>query len=244
MPTRVAEQHAARSPRDAAILDAVDLSVGYGSLTVARHVDLAVAPGQVLLLMGPNGAGKTTTLLTLAGALPPIAGAMTWRGQAMRGPIHRRVRNGLGFVPDERGVISALTVRANIRLGRGEVTRVLELFPELADHLDRRAGILSGGQQKMLALALALCRDPSVLLADELSLGLAPRIVGRLLGVVRAAADAGAGVVLVEQHARKALEIADTVAVLSHGRIELSGTRDAVAGDLERLLAQGYLAAP
>jgi ABC-type branched-subunit amino acid transport system ATPase component len=224
------------------VLESSGLSVGYGSLVVARNLKLAVDRGQVLLLMGPNGAGKSTTLRSLAGVLPTIAGTVSWRGEPMTGPLHRRISRGLGYVPDERGVISALTVSANLRLSHGSVTKALELFPELADHLGRKAGLLSGGQQKMLSLAIALCRDPVLLLADELSLGLAPQIVTRLLGAVRAAADRGAAVILVEQHAREALGIADTVAVLSHGRIDLSGPVGQVRAAAEELLAQGYLA--
>lgn len=186
-----------------------DLAVGYGAMVVARHLHLGVAAGEVLLLMGANGAGKTTMLMTIAGSLPSLGGAISWDGRPLTGPVHRRVAAGIGVVPDERGSILRLSAADNIRLSGGSLDRALELFPELRPHLHRRAGLLSGGQQKMLSLALALSRSPSVLLADELSLGLAPQVVTRLLDVVRAAADAGAAVIIVEQHARRALGIAD-----------------------------------
>jgi branched-chain amino acid transport system ATP-binding protein len=146
-------------------------------------------------------------------------------------------------VPDERGAITRLTVDENLRLGPGDPARALELFPELREHRKRRAGLLSGGQQKMLALALALSGEPKVLLADELSLGLAPRLVDRLLDAVRAAASSnGVGVVLVEQHAHQALDIADDVVLLAHGRIGMSGPVAEVRSELDRVLASGYLA--
>jgi sulfate-transporting ATPase len=224
------------------ILGARGLTVGYGTLAVARELELSVAPGRVLLILGPNGAGKTTTLLTLAGALRPLAGEVFLEGERVASPLHRRVAQGLAFVPDERGAITRLTVDENLRLCPGDPDRALALFPELREHRRRRAGLLSGGQQKMLALALALSGEPKVLLADELSLGLAPRLVSRLLDAVREAAGIGIGVVLVEQHAHQALEIADDVVLLAHGRVEMSGPVSEIRADLERVLAGGYMA--
>jgi branched-chain amino acid transport system ATP-binding protein len=225
-----------------AILEAKGLTVGYGTLAVARELDLRVEPGRVTLILGPNGAGKTTTLMTLAGALRPLSGEVRLAGERVTAPLHKRVRQGLAFVPDERGAITRLTVDENLRLGPGDPTRAFELFPELSEHRKRRAGLLSGGQQKMLALALALSGRPRVLLCDELSLGLAPRLVDRLLDVARAAAGEGVAVVLVEQHAHQALDIADDVVLLAHGRIEMSGPVSALRADLDRVLASGYLA--
>jgi branched-chain amino acid transport system ATP-binding protein len=225
-----------------AILEANGLTVGYGTLAVARELELRVEPGRVTLILGPNGAGKTTTLMTLAGALRPLAGEVRLAGECVTTPLHKRVQQGLAFVPDERGAITRLTVDENLRLGPGDPARAFELFPELRDHRRRRAGLLSGGQQKMLALALALSGKPKVLLCDELSLGLAPRLVDRLLDVARAAAADGVAVVLVEQHAHQALDIADDVVLLAHGRIEMSGPVSAVRAELDRVLASGYLA--
>ncbi|WP_241834844.1 ABC transporter ATP-binding protein [Pseudofrankia asymbiotica] len=218
------------------VLAAHGLSAGYGGAPVVRRLDIQVRAGEVVVLLGPNGAGKTTTLLALAGALAPQAGEVHWAGSATAAPLHRRARSGLSLVPEDRSVIMSLTVRENLRVGRCDPALALATFPELAEHLDRRAGLLSGGQQQMVTLARALARRPTALLADELSLGLAPQIVTRLLTAVRAAADEGLAVLLVEQHVRSALTIADHVHVLRHGRLAWSGTaaeaeanRDAVA---------------
>jgi len=226
-----------------AILEARGLTVGYGTLAVARDIDFTVEPGRVMLILGPNGAGKTTTLLTLAGALRPLEGDVVLAGNSIAAPLHKRVKEGLAFVPDERGVITRLTVDENLRLCPGDPARAFELFPELHDHRKRRSGLLSGGQQKMLALALALSRRPKVLLADELSLGLAPRLVDRLLDTVSSAArESGVGVVLVEQHAHQALDIADDVMLLAHGHVEMSGPVSEIRAELDKVLASGYLA--
>jgi len=225
-----------------ACLEARGLTVGYGSLTVARDLHLRVEPGKVVLILGPNGVGKTTTLLTLAGALPALAGETSFLGAPTRARLHRRARQGLAFVPDERGAITRLTVDENLRLGLGDRDRAYELFPELRTLRGRRAGLLSGGEQKMLALALALSGDPAVLLADELSMGLAPQIVTRLLDVIRRRADGGLAVLLVEQHALQALAIADHVVVMAQGGIQMSGPVAEIRDDLERILEAGYMA--
>jgi branched-chain amino acid transport system ATP-binding protein len=206
------------------VLAADRLTVGYGTIPVVREVDLDVHAGQVVALLGPNGAGKTTTLLGLVGELVPSSGVVRWNGQAVTTRLHARARSGLAYVADDRSVIMDLTVRENLRVGRCAVADALAYLPELEPHLDRRAGLLSGGQQQMLALARALGRRPKALVADEMSLGLAPRVVERLLTAVRSAADAGVAVLLVEQHIRTALEIADHVYLLRRGRIEWSGT--------------------
>ena len=145
-------------------------------------------------------------------------------GKPTRAPLHRRARRGVGLVTEERSVFMGLTAEANLRLGRGSVPKALELFPELAPLLKRRAGLMSGGEQQILTLARALAGEPAALLADELSLGLAPLIVRRLLIAVREAADRGVGVLLVEQHAAQALAIADRGYVFRRGRVVMSGT--------------------
>jgi sulfate-transporting ATPase len=209
------------------VLAARGLCVGYGEGPVVRGIDLDVHAGRVVALLGPNGAGKTTTLLGLVGDLPPSGGRVLWNGAATTAPLHARARGGLAFVPEDRSVIMGLTARENLRVGRCDADVALGFFPELAAHLDRPAGLLSGGQQQMLALARALGRKPAALVADEMSLGLAPAIVHRLLGALRSAADAGTAVLLVEQHIRDALAVADEVYVMRAGRVDWSGPVEA-----------------
>ena len=194
-------------------------AVSTSSADISLHVDA----GEIVVLLGANGAGKTTTMLALGGVLPS-KGDVTFDGAPLRGPLHRRVRRGLGFIPESRAVFPRLSTSTNLRLGRGGIDGAVRLFPELERLLDRRAGLLSGGEQQMVTLARALAADPRMLLIDELSLGLAPLIVRRLLGEVRAAAEGGVGVLLVEQHARQALSIADRAYVMRRGTIELEGT--------------------
>jgi ABC-type branched-subunit amino acid transport system ATPase component len=200
------------------------LVAGYGKVSVVRDVDLEVGEGEVVALLGPNGAGKTTTLLTIAGDLAPLAGAVRFLDLDENAPLHERSRAGLALVTDARAVFTRLTVAENLRVFRTTADAVVELFPELEPHLNRRVALLSGGQQQMLALGLAISRQPAVLLADELSLGLAPMVVDRLFSALRSAAATGVGVVLVEQHVHKALKIADRVYVMDRGRIAISGT--------------------
>jgi len=220
------------------------LAGGYGSLAAVRDLDIEVHPGEVVALLGPNGAGKTTTLLTLAGALPPLQGEVLWCGEPVSEALHRRVGRGLGLVTEERSVFANLTTKANLRLGRGDPAKAIELFPELAALGDRKAGLLSGGEQQMLALARVLAGDPSVLLVDELSLGLAPIIVNRLFRALRDTADGGSAVLVVEQYTQRALEIADRVYVLNRGRLVLEGAASELRSDPDRLRESYLLASP
>jgi branched-chain amino acid transport system ATP-binding protein len=223
------------------ILEVRGLRVGYGDLPVVFDLDLQVDEGQVVALLGANGAGKSTTILALAGVLPST-GEIRFDGAPLRGPLHRRARHGLSLVPEGRSVFMGLTAEKNLRLGRGSVDVALELFPELRPLLSRKAGMLSGGEQQILGLARALAAQPRVLLVDELSLGLAPKIVQRLLDALRAAAQRGTGVLLVEQHARKALSISDRGYVMARGRCELSGTGTELLAridDIERTYLHG-----
>ena len=213
-----------RLPRSTGVmLDARDLTIGYGDVPVVHGIDLYVGAGEVVALLGPNGAGKTTTLLALAGVLP-ATGEVRFDERPLTGRLHRRSKRGLGLIPEERAVFRQLSTRTNLALGAGGVDGALAVFPELERLLDRNAGLLSGGEQQMLVLARALAARPRLLLIDELSLGLAPLIVTRLLAAVREAAGEGMGVLLVEQHARQALESADRAYVLLRGRIEIEGT--------------------
>jgi ABC-type branched-subunit amino acid transport system ATPase component len=173
--------------------------------------------------------------LTLSGVLPALGGSVAFRGETITSPLHHRVRRGLGMVPEERSVISRLSVKDNLRIGPGPVQNALALFPELQPLMNRRAGLLSGGEQRMLVTARALAAQPQVLLADELSLGLAPLIVTRLMDALRKAADGGAGVLLVEQHARQALAVADRAYILQRGNIIWSGTAEDARQNLHRV---------
>ena len=206
------------------LLEVAGLRAGYGNVEVVHGIDLQVHAGEVVALLGPNGAGKTTTLSTVSGELPPLGGEVRLLDCEARDALHLRARKGLAIVSQERAVLMDLTAAENLRVSRCDRNRAVELFPELEVHLDRRVGLLSGGQQQMLALARCLARESRLLLVDELSLGLAPIVVDRLLRAVRAAADDGMGVLLVEQHVHKALAIADRVLVLRRGVIELDGS--------------------
>ncbi|MET7425555.1 ATP-binding cassette domain-containing protein [Dactylosporangium sp. NPDC005555] len=236
-PVKVIERETApKAPADGEpLIEARGLSAGYGDLAALRDLDLVVRPGEIVALLGPNGAGKTTTLLTLAGELKPLAGTVRWRGRPASARLHRRAREGMAFVPEERSVFMQLSTAENLRLGRGARSLALETFPELTPLLDRRAGLLSGGEQQILTLARALAGRPALLLADELSLGLAPLVVDRLLRAIRRAADEGLGVLLVEQQAARALEVADRAYVLRRGRVITAGTSSELAEDWSNL---------
>ncbi|MDB4873028.1 MAG: putative branched-chain amino acid transporter ATP-binding protein [Gemmatimonadales bacterium] len=205
------------------VLRTSGVSFGYNNVPVVRDLSLTVGAGEVVALLGANGAGKTTTLLGLAGVMRPFGGAVVLAGHPAPHTLHRRARRGLSFVPSERPVVRSLTVRDNLRIGRGGVDKAVAIFPELGRLLDRKAGLVSGGEQQMLTLARALAVEPAIVLADELSLGLAPLIVHRLLEVLRGFADQGVGVLLVEQQIGYALESADHVYVMRRGEIAMQG---------------------
>jgi branched-chain amino acid transport system ATP-binding protein len=229
-----------------ALLDVRSLSCGYGDSVVVRDLDLRVDAGEVVALLGANGAGKTTTLLTLAGALAPISGEIELDGARLeRRSAPWIARRGVVLIPDDRGLFPKLTVRENLQLAAkgARATAALDLVPELERRLSTPAGLLSGGQQQMLAIARALGRQPRLLLIDELSFGLAPIAVQRLMPIVRTVAEeTGAAVLLVEQHVHLALAVAERAYVLSHGAVTLAGA-SADLRDNTSLLHASYLGA-
>jgi branched-chain amino acid transport system ATP-binding protein len=237
----------ASTPGHALVLK--ELSAGYRGVPVVRDLNLEVRPGEVVALLGPNGAGKTTTLETIAGLNRPISGTVDLSGETISGvPAHLLARRGLALVPEGRALFPGLTVREHLRLAVGRGRRadshedeLLEMLPELRKCLGRKAGLLSGGEQQMLAVGRALVTRPRLLLVDEMSLGLAPVIVERLIPILRRAADElGASVLFVEQHVALALDVADRAYVLTHGRIRLEGAA-AELRERRELLAASYL---
>jgi branched-chain amino acid transport system ATP-binding protein len=222
------------------------MTAGYDQAAVVRGLDLTVMAGEVVSLLGANGAGKTTTLRAISGLVKPMRGRILLDGSDLAPlPASARARLGIAHVPEGRGIFFGLTVAEHFRLAhRGERLDeeiAFEYFPLLRELRRRRAGLLSGGEQQMLAVARALARKPRLMLLDELSLGLAPLIVERLLPVVRQyAIDAGCAVLLVEQHIHLALEIADRGYVLSHGEIVLHERAETLRAD-KQLLVGSYL---
>jgi branched-chain amino acid transport system ATP-binding protein len=232
------------------IVEIEDLYAGYDGVPVVRDATLAVGEGEVIGLLGPNGAGKTTTLLTISGLLKPIKGSVSVFGKPppFRFP-HRLARNGLAMVTESRNLVFDLTVTENLRLSvrgsrsqrRAAIAEAFEMFPALEPLGGRKTGLLSGGEQQMLALARALVSRPKVLLLDEMSLGLAPIIVGRLMEHVRQVSDrTGCAIILVEQHVHLALDVVDRAYVLAHGEIVLTGSAETLK-DNARVLESSYL---
>jgi branched-chain amino acid transport system ATP-binding protein len=222
------------------VLSLTDVHAGYGDVEVLRGVNLAVAPGSIATLLGANGAGKTTVMRVVSGLLKTSAGAVAVNGTdvSSRTP-EQRSRAGVCLIPEGRGIFRTLTVRENLSLFRPSwlsdegIGQVVETFPVLGKRIDQVAGTMSGGEQQMLALSRAFLARPTVVLVDEVSMGLAPKMVDQIFDVLVRLSGQGVSVLLVEQYARRALELADQAYVLSRGEIVLAGpTRDITYADV------------
>lgn len=249
-------------------LELRDLSAGYERLPVVTSLDLTVGHGEMVALLGPNGAGKTTTLTTAAGLLPALGGSVLVAGRSLNGRNpHEGARRGVALVADDGALFTQLTVHENLRLGlrrswfarphrlrapghdlgttRFDLDEVLDTFPQLRGLLPRRAGLLSGGERRVLAIARALLTEPRVLLVDELSLGLAPIVVRALLPLLRnLSLEHGLAIVLVEQHVRLALAACDRGCVLANGTLVIDAPADELLRDLGRVETSYFGAAP
>ena len=223
------------------------LQAGYDGVAVVRGLDLHIDAGEVVALLGPNGAGKTTTLMAISGLVEKISGSIEVMGRPVPSlrQAHQVARWGVIHVPENRGVFSQLTVNENLRLakthGHVDINRGLDFFPALEPLIDRKAVLLSGGEQQMLTLARAIIAEPSVMMVDEMSLGLAPIIYEELMPVVRRVADeTDAAVLLVEQHVDLALAVSDRGYVISHGDLVMAGSASELLADRE-LLDASYM---
>ncbi len=225
-----------------ALLKVRGLVVTYGKIQAVKGIDLDVHEGKVVCLIGANGAGKTTTLRAISGLLRPQTGTVEFAGEAIgRLPAHRIARMGIVQVPEGRQVFARMNVADNLRIGafpvtdRSEIQRrlaeVVALFPRLGERLQQRAGLLSGGEQQMLAMGRALMAAPRMLLLDEPSMGLAPRLIEEMFALIAKLKAWRRTILLVEQNARMALDIADDAHVLEGGRIRLSGAARQIVSD-------------
>ncbi|WP_207004785.1 ABC transporter ATP-binding protein [Trinickia mobilis] len=225
------------------LLEIRDLHVSYGKVEVLHGISLEVAAGEIVALLGSNGAGKTTTLRAISGLVRPRAGQITMDGQSLTDlPAHRIVALGLGHVPEGRRMFSALTVEENLRLGGylirrdagsidARMAKLFETFPRLRERRDQLSGTLSGGEQQMLAIARALMLKPRLVVLDEPSMGLAPKLVRAIFAMIAQIQSEGTAILVVEQNARQALRIASRAYVLESGRIALSGPSQELAQD-------------
>jgi branched-chain amino acid transport system ATP-binding protein len=217
-----------------ALLEVENLRAGYGSVPVLHGVDLSVEEGSNAVLLGLNGAGKSTTMMTLAGLLPVTSGEIRYDGKPLTGSPGARVRAGIVLVPEGRHVFPALTVKQNLRLGawtirrdnrrvRQNLSEVYAIFPRLEERADQTAGTLSGGEQQMLAIGRGLMSSPRLLLIDEASLGLSPKLTEQVFEAVKLINQRGVTVLMVEQNAG-VLAQADTAFVMQQGRVTITGS--------------------
>jgi branched-chain amino acid transport system ATP-binding protein len=234
------------------VLKVRGLTLGYNRTDAVKGIDLDVAEGAVVSLIGANGAGKTTTLRGLSGLLKARAGSVLFQGAEMAGqPAYKITRAGIVQVPEGRQVFANMTIEENLRMGaylvqdKAEIARrrvgVLDRFPRLGERLQQLAGLLSGGEQQMLAIGRALMADPKLLLLDEPSMGLAPLFIEEIFAIIRTLKVEGRTILLVEQNAQAALEVSDHAYVLESGRIKLQGPATEIATNPEVIAA--YLGA-
>jgi branched-chain amino acid transport system ATP-binding protein len=224
-------QSAPRRPGDNPVLELSEVSAGYDGVTVLREVTVSVPAGHVVALLGPNGAGKTTLLRTAAGLLRPSAGQVFVKGKDVtRTPPNRRAKGGVCLIPEGRGIFRSLTVRDNLRMyvppwaNDKSLDLAMAAFPILGQRLGQTAGTMSGGQQQMLALARAYLSHPDVILLDEVSMGLAPKIVDEIFDALQRLASTGVALLLVEQYINRALDMADEVVLLDRGEVAYHGS--------------------
>jgi len=227
------------------VLHIHDLAVSRGAGPVVRGVSLDIPPGQITALLGPNGAGKSSLVLAVGGVLRPLSGSVVLRDSELTGRRPEKIRAaGVAIVPEGRRLLGDLTVEENLQVATYALSReqaaqgrarVLELFPELEKRMGIESRLLSGGEQQMLVLAQALVSEPRFILMDELSLGLAPVVLQRLIPAVRSIADSGIGVLLIEQFATVALGLATQVHVMDRGRIRFTGLASELRERPERL---------
>ena len=234
------------------LLSVENLKVAYGGIQALKGISIEVAQGELVALIGSNGAGKTTTLKALAGLLHPSAGHVHYAGKSLQHcPAHQRVRDGLALVPEGRGIFGRMSVLENLQMGAycrddqsgiaQDMERVYELFPRLAERRAQFAGTLSGGEQQMVAMARALMSRPKLLMLDEPSMGLAPMMVAKIFETIRDIAAQGVSILLVEQNAKLALEVAQRGYVMESGVITLADSAANLLGSDE--VRRAYLGA-
>lgn len=232
------------------MLELHDIHASYGDVKVLHGVSLEVKHGELVALIGTNGAGKTTTLSTVAGVVKPTSGRILFKGEPIHGqPPEAIVRKGIAMVPESRGIFSALTVEQNLRLGayirkdRDEYHRdlkeIFQLFPVLGERINQAAGTMSGGEQQQLAIARALMSHPELLIFDEPSLGLSPKLVDQLFELIRRLHAEGRTILLVEQNVAHTLNVADRAYLIRLGRIEASGSAATMRSEID--VAGAYL---
>ena len=228
-------------PVPAALLSVQDLAYAYNGVAAVRGVSFEVGPGEVVALLGANGAGKSTTVKVIAGALAPQAGSIRFDGEAIEGrPCHVVVRRGITLVPEGRLVFPQLSVLENLNMGAhtrsaADVSRNLDyvfgIFPRLAERRDQFAGSMSGGEQQMVAIARGLMSSPRLMMLDEPSLGLMPKLVQELFRLIKRVSESGVSILLVEQNVNQSLKIANRGYVMEKGRAVLSGTGQELLGN-------------